>query len=724
MSLCSKFIRFLSPIAASVALLWACLINREILAFRDAMHFYYPLWDFLDRSSLDYWLLPHFNYLDRVGVPLIAEPTTMTFYPGRFLLRLPLISLEQSNAVFIVFHLALAWFGTYLSLRRVFRRSTLASSIAASAYTFGGFTYFQIYNAPYLVSSAWLPYALGAITAISKVQDPLAKSTQTRIPKHSTKRWQMLLLLSLMAMCLGGDFQLPYNLGLIAAAVCVVNGIKNWRRSSLIAADSLKGFKRNSFALVVCFGLAAFCTAIQSIPTYCWMSLGSTSEKIAHRGVSNRYTFEAEDLLTYITPTCLGSYAPNHTRWASGLMTDSMWVASIHNGVLATAAIFVLGLGFKFRRTRLLGWLVLTSVILAAGDSLGMYWVLKSVAPLYDGFRYPMKWFAIAAYGLSGVTAFGIDACLRNSRIRARVVLSLWILSAFNLSVVVFITACSVLLPEWLSFLSNRVPSDRLCGGFDSQACLNLISTSAFAAALAAGIVAMLLRSRWKFRATAIEVTALLHLLICSCLTTSTIDPSAVKSTAEPDARWLVGDEPIPIHWNSDYLGNPSDSQAKLHEDFVDQPQSAAEVARYQKRLVVGKLHLLDNARSVSAQLSLEPIVYEHGPQLSWLQERVSPQLDSSSLQISLESNKIDIELQQQDSPVEITLPILQDGGWSCDAPEVAIDFTDNQLLRLRLPPKVEHVTLTYFTPGLKLGAFVTFLSLILAVVYFQRSHV
>nr|MCU0721338.1 hypothetical protein [Pirellula sp.] len=320
----SKTIRFALPTFALIALFWGCLYNGDVLAFRDAMHFYYPLWGFLDRSSFDYWLLPHFNYLDRVGVPWIAEPTTMTFYPGRLLLRLPFISLEQSIAVFFIVHLGIAWFGSFYSIRRVCRKSAFAASIAASSYAFGGFTYFQIYNAPYLVSSAWLPFAFGALFAITQ-QGRTTKSTR------SLRHWQALLILSLVAMCLAGDFQLPYNLGLLAAGLCAAVSVNKWHRNrAVVAANSIKASTGKSFAIAACFCLAAFCTAIQSIPTYRWMTLGNSSETIAQRGISDRYTFQSSYLLTCVIPNCLGNYTPTHTRWVAGLTQDSMWVASIH----------------------------------------------------------------------------------------------------------------------------------------------------------------------------------------------------------------------------------------------------------------------------------------------------------------------------------------------------------------------------------------------------------
>lgn len=58
--------------------------DGEILAFRDSLHFYYPLWHYIDSLPFVERILPLFNPLDAFGSSVVGEPTSMVFYPAVF----------------------------------------------------------------------------------------------------------------------------------------------------------------------------------------------------------------------------------------------------------------------------------------------------------------------------------------------------------------------------------------------------------------------------------------------------------------------------------------------------------------------------------------------------------------------------------------------------------------------------------------------------------------
>ena len=77
-----------------------------------------------------------------------------------------------------------------------------ASGVAALAYAFGGAVLFQYANVVYLVGAAWLPLAILAVE---------------RVRSRPTRRDVALLGVTLAMMVLGGDPQLAYHVGIVAA---------------------------------------------------------------------------------------------------------------------------------------------------------------------------------------------------------------------------------------------------------------------------------------------------------------------------------------------------------------------------------------------------------------------------------------------------------------------------------------------------------------------------
>jgi hypothetical protein len=71
---------------------WWCLgstlAGTRVFAYRDAVHFYYPLYAWIT----DRWAagdVPLWNPYDNNGNPLLAESTAALFYPGKLVFALP-----------------------------------------------------------------------------------------------------------------------------------------------------------------------------------------------------------------------------------------------------------------------------------------------------------------------------------------------------------------------------------------------------------------------------------------------------------------------------------------------------------------------------------------------------------------------------------------------------------------------------------------------------------
>ncbi len=129
----------LAIIALIGALLWwffaPALGGRSSFVFRDAAHFFYPLFQWIR----DEWFagrVPLWNPHENLGVPLVGEATSSVFYPGKLLFLLPLDYTLLYN-LYIVAHVVIAGVATFWLARR-WGTSVWAAGIAAISYAFSG----------------------------------------------------------------------------------------------------------------------------------------------------------------------------------------------------------------------------------------------------------------------------------------------------------------------------------------------------------------------------------------------------------------------------------------------------------------------------------------------------------------------------------------------------------------------------------------------------------
>ncbi|MCU0980745.1 MAG: hypothetical protein MUF25_16470, partial [Pirellulaceae bacterium] len=238
-------------------------------AFRDAAHFYYPLFDWVNHQ----WAagqVPLWNPQENCGVPVLADGTSSVFYPGKLVFALPL-SYAWNFKLYTTLHVLLAAGAAFLLARR-WDASRYAAGLAAVAYAFGGSVLFQYCNVVYLVGAAWLPLALAAAD---------------RMLVDRSVRGALLLGAVLALMVLGGDPQMAYHAGLLAAGYAWLlwrsDRRANRGRSVTIQlpgkARTAAGFEvchetrrmHHRFVLLSLAAMAAFAlSAIQVLPSSEW----------------------------------------------------------------------------------------------------------------------------------------------------------------------------------------------------------------------------------------------------------------------------------------------------------------------------------------------------------------------------------------------------------------------------------------------------------------------
>ncbi len=208
------------------------VFGGRTFAFRDGAHFYPPLW----RLTAHEWSagrLPLWNPYENLGQPLLASPPAAVFYPGQLLFLLPLPAAWLPK-LYVIGHVLLAAFTAYL-LARAFRAGSMAASVCAIAYAFSGNVLMQHANAPFLVGAAWLPLTLLCIERIARLAVaapacPPAGRNAAAGRNPAAVRWSLGLGALMALMVLGGDPQMAYNVGLIAALYVAIALVARRRR--------------------------------------------------------------------------------------------------------------------------------------------------------------------------------------------------------------------------------------------------------------------------------------------------------------------------------------------------------------------------------------------------------------------------------------------------------------------------------------------------------------
>lgn len=466
----NAWLLLLALTAALILWLFApALTGASSFAFRDAAHFYHPLFEYL-RGEWGAGRVPLWNPYENLGTPLLAENTSSVFYPGKLLFALPLDYTWLYN-LYIIGHVALAA-ATAWRLARHLRASTLGVVLGALSYAFSGCVLFQHCNVIFLVGAAWLPLALLYADRMLRQRDP----------------WAIVGFGVVVALIvLGGDPHLAYNIGLASAGYALLLWWNERQRRSnpIVAKGRGASTARTTLRLpwrLIYLGLgslaAALLASVQLLPSLEASPYGERSHYEAPRNVyeyarelatssesvpyerllkipsrghqSHIYSFSLAPwrAIEMIWPNVTGRQFPTHRRWllAAGA-EDTLWLPSLYFGLLPLA----IALGtFSLKRrapveVRGLSWLVVLAALgsfgsygigyltrsligtedLPVGDEAGgLYWWFVTLLPGYVQFRYPLKLFVLTSLGLSMLAARGWRTAWLSSR------QVLWLLAA------------------------------------------------------------------------------------------------------------------------------------------------------------------------------------------------------------------------------------------------------------------------------------------------------
>jgi hypothetical protein len=433
---------------------WEALFFNNNFAFRDGAHFYYPLFEFVQRE----WgagRIPLWNPYENSGEPLLANSTSCVFYPGKLLFLLPL-SYPWAYKIYILLHALLAAATAYLLARR-FGTSRLAATLCAVSYAFSGQILFQYLNIVFLCGAAWLPLAVWLTDAMLV-----------------TRQWRYAGWLGgiLALMVLGGDPQLAYETGALAALAAVLYWRADHRHATSESGSSpaaVSWLQSRPMLLAMAAAWMAGLSAVQWIPTAelsglsdrgyfdvprnlyevpVWLArdhapvervdgtqahwydglIGKPPVPISHLNSIYNFSFPPWRLVEFVWPNIGGRPLPAYRRWLTSVTGEGrFWTPTIYMGLLP----LVLAAGaFRLRRAdpriAWLSWMVVLGVFASFGsygvgwlwaqasdkppigpEVGGLYWLLTVLLPGFVQFRFPAKLLTPAALALSVLAAIG-----------------------------------------------------------------------------------------------------------------------------------------------------------------------------------------------------------------------------------------------------------------------------------------------------------------------------
>ena len=503
-----------------LCLVWPAIIGQQTFVFRDAGHFYYPLYEYVC-SEWGSGRIPLWNPYDNLGQPLLANVPSAVFYPVKLIFLLPFDYVVKYNW-YIVSHLLVAAATCYWCGRQwgISRQGAL---LATLSYVLSGSILSQYCNVIYLVGAAWMPLALWA-----------AERMWHGTGSHGYLVWGV----SVALMVLGGDPQAAYHAALASVLFAI---LVYWRDRNAIGATScfrhdeavnLSRWRRYLWLASLAVVTGAALSAVQILPSLEWARYSDRSnhmqphtvwqlaEEISRRvvGTQGKIFTGSEHLgivgklpqgthqahaydfsngpwrfVELVWPNFGGCQYPIHARWLNGLPAEGrIWTPSLYIGILplvmAAATwtrrklhtrvhwlwVLVILFGLASLGRYGVGWLLNEIIYLANGGKQpdpivgqpvgGIYWWMFILLPGYSVFRYPAKLFAVATLGLSLLAGFGWDSKRWQNEMVRR--LFVWIAS---FTFVLFVVAI-LLISYGEHLFRDHVPADVVFGPFDWQA--------------------------------------------------------------------------------------------------------------------------------------------------------------------------------------------------------------------------------------------------------------
>ena len=447
----SKFsvCRWLPWLAIGSVWLWFCgpmMCGQTVVGFRDSAYLYFPMFEAIDAAWAE-GTVPLWNPFCNFGMPLVADGTSSVFYPGKVIFAARFLSYPSRYGIYLGLHVLLSAVSTYW-LARAMRCRRSGATIAAIAFAFGAPVVFQATNVIYLVSASWLPIAVLGVWRFLNTQ---------RIV------WSLLAAVACAMMILGGDPQMVYHAGLIAAASIACSGFSV--AIGLIARrpDAKQNLRNFGWQIVCLLCMVLATTLMSAIQLWPTAQLAARSERAEQNHAVNLYSTFLQDeegqtksfesflknsdvivgqyqfslppwsLIELIAPNVSGKPFPTNARWADCLAAgDRMWYPSLYIGLVTLLlAVGQIRLWGQNKINVWVSWILLVFLLGSFGwyglmwlwhelDGVplsddqwaapvgGVYWLMSVLLPKFFVFRYPAKLFVVASLAFCLLAGRGV----------------------------------------------------------------------------------------------------------------------------------------------------------------------------------------------------------------------------------------------------------------------------------------------------------------------------
>ncbi len=508
-------------ITTILALFWPLLTGHSYLAFRDAAHFYSPLYEYVANRQSQQWL-PLWDPCDLVGMSLMGETTTALLYPPRLLVYRIVSNPAVALSWYVLLHLLLAA-ATAHGLAATAGAGPLGRALAILGYPFAGPVVFLIYNPPFLVSAAWLPLLL-----MSSLR--LFATSELRWPG----RWAAISAMTTAMMIAAGDPQSAFHAWLLIALYWLAQAIKAVR-SPTPFPDARNTLLRGASGILCSVILAGCLIAPQLAASIDW---ASQSDRVAQRGTETLdYHTKLLHWLELCSPLVSGTWFPEHARVSRLLAADERdWCATLYGGVVVLA----LALQSVARRgPHTHGWLALAALGLLLAHPVCNQW-LGQLLPGYQLFRYPAKWLPFASLGFVMLAASSCEHHWPGPYQAKRLLIGI---------MTVAVLASGWMIYEVAACDPGQVPADRVWGPFQARRAYWHVAVSLLQVTLALAAFAHCWQRGWTtglLVVIAIDLAAAAYpqLILVDRATAQQAATAAIANVSPIDA---TADEEIPV---------------------------------------------------------------------------------------------------------------------------------------------------------------------------------
>lgn len=388
--------------ALTVAFLWRIVLTGRILAGVDVFTYFYPYRAFLSQA-LRQGRIPLWNPYLFLGAPFFADSQAGALYPLNLALAWLPVPYQVSAAIAI--HILLAGVFAYLFARRSLRLSRAGALAASAIFALGGFLLAQAEHVNQLSVSVYLPLMLylwdrARARGEAALPDAVARRRFLRVVKAAF--WPASALAGVIALgVLAGHAQSLY-ICLVALAVYAL-----WPALALLAAPKAArgrtraivarvGLPLVGLALLGAFGLLI--AAVQVLPTLELSRLSLRGGGMTYREAVS-FSLRPRLLLTALLP-----------QYRAGVFSEYIAYVGVFGMALAMVGFWR---SADRARARAFGLMAGVGLFLALGGFNPFYYVLYRFVPGFDLFRVPARWMMLYHTGAAMLAGMGVQALLR-----------------------------------------------------------------------------------------------------------------------------------------------------------------------------------------------------------------------------------------------------------------------------------------------------------------------